>query len=440
MDFAAWLAERFGPREHPGEWWYTIQDLKAAYTAGRHQADERAPMANFTDNLTSATNTTAQQIRSSEKQLRWTFTGSYTGATGYPQGSNDGTNFVNLTGVREDTGAAFNGQIGATNFSMVANIGGWAYVRFNLTAVTGTITIRGDTGASFSLPLGTTPISLDSVGQTVTASTFAAGANGGTNPAFKVDGSAGSAATGLKVTAAAAGSGVAIAVISSGSNDALTLDALGTGSITIGSVSTGNVVLGTSGHTLTLNNTTGAVTLAAGGLTLTTGNLLLSSGTATVTSTSASAFCVGRQGATDPVLKVNANTGTVATGVSITGAAAAGRVAIAAISSGTNEGIDFDAKGSGTIRIGATSTGNVLIGGGGGIAVLTGTLTAGGLLTCALQVATSGPLVYSGSGAPTVSAAVKGSIYLRSDGSSTSTRMYVATDTAGTWTGVTTAA
>jgi hypothetical protein len=47
--------------------------------------------------------------------------------------------------------------------------------------------------------------------------------------------------------------------------------------------------------------------------------------------------------------------------------------------------------------------------------------------------------VFAGSGAPTFSAA-KGSMYLRTDGSSTSTRAYIATDSAGTWTAVTTAA
>lgn len=47
--------------------------------------------------------------------------------------------------------------------------------------------------------------------------------------------------------------------------------------------------------------------------------------------------------------------------------------------------------------------------------------------------------VYVGSGAPTVSAA-KGSLYLRTDGSSTSTRAYINTDGATTWTNITTAA
>lgn len=47
--------------------------------------------------------------------------------------------------------------------------------------------------------------------------------------------------------------------------------------------------------------------------------------------------------------------------------------------------------------------------------------------------------VFFGSGAPTLAAA-QGSIYMRSDGSSTSTRAYVNTDGGTTWTAVTTAA
>lgn len=46
--------------------------------------------------------------------------------------------------------------------------------------------------------------------------------------------------------------------------------------------------------------------------------------------------------------------------------------------------------------------------------------------------------LFVGSGAPSISAA-KGSLYLRSDGSSSSTRVYVASDGAGTWVAVTTA-
>jgi len=80
---------------------------------------------------------------------------------------------------------------------------------------------------------------------------------------------------------------------------------------------------------------------------------------ATVTSANANALAVGANGTTNPVLKVDASTASVATGLSITGAAAASRVAVAALSSGTDEGLSIDAKGAGTIRLAATSTGAV---------------------------------------------------------------------------------
>ena len=65
-------------------------------------------------------------------------------------------------------------------------------------------------------------------------------------------------------------------------------------------------------------------------------------------------------------------------------------------------------------------------------------VTAGG--AAALLATTTADLgVYFGSGAPTVSAA-QGSLYLRTDGSSTSTRAYINTDGATTWTAITTAA
>jgi hypothetical protein len=63
---------------------------------------------------------------------------------------------------------------------------------------------------------------------------------------------------------------------------------------------------------------------------------------------------------------------------------------------------------------------------------------AGGAL--AIRVgATAGLGVYFGSGAPTISAA-QGSLYMRTDGSSTSTRLYVNTNGTTGWTNVTTAA
>lgn len=502
-----------------------------------------------TENLTTSNYTTTfatRAISSGSRQVRYVFSGTYTGGAGQLYGSVSGTTgtYVPIAAMREDTRQAFNGTIGATNFAVIANCGGYGYTRFVASAVgSGTLDVTMLDAASIDVALATNPTSLGSVATAITSSSanaFSAGQAGTTNPAFNVDSSASSAATGwnvvaaaaaagaslavissgtnengtinakgsgtltlqssatgaivlgtatgvtgamtvtsssvsaltvglngatnpalkvnantassatgLHVTSAAAAGGLALAVISSGTNENLTLDAKGSGTVTINATGTGAITLGrattvtTGDLTLTSGNlamTSGNATLTSGNMTLTAGNLLLSAGTATVTSTSASALTVGPSGATNPVLKVNANTASAATGLHVTGAAAAGGLALAVISSGTNENLTVDAKGSGTVTIGGTSTGSVKLGGGGGTVVLPGTLTAGGLLTCALQVATSGPLIYSGSGAPTISAAVKGSLYLRSDGSSTSTRVYIATDTAGTWTACTTAA
>lgn len=64
-------------------------------------------------------------------------------------------------------------------------------------------------------------------------------------------------------------------------------------------------------------------------------------------------------------------------------------------------------------------------------------ITAGGVQAFgATSSSTFG--IYFGSGAPTASAA-KGSLYLRSDGSSSSTRLYVNSDGSTTWVAVTTA-
>jgi hypothetical protein len=71
---------------------------------------------------------------------------------------------------------------------------------------------------------------------------------------------------------------------------------------------------------------------------------------------------------------------------------------------------------------------------------LTGTaIPAGGTAGAGFMFSSTANFgVFFGSGAPSLSAA-KGSLYLRSDGSSTSTRAYINTNGAGTWTNVTTA-
>lgn len=91
----------------------------------------------------------------------------------------------------------------------------------------------------------------------------------------------------------------------------------------------------------------------------------------------------------------------------------------------------FDSTGA-TERVQFGSNGNVF---------LMGALTAGGNSSSFLGLgATAGPRIYAGSGAPSISAAAIGSLYLRSDGSGVNDRMYVATNTSGGWTAVVTVA
>lgn len=80
-----------------------------------------------------------------------------------------------------------------------------------------------------------------------------------------------------------------------------------------------------------------------------------------VTSASANALAIGRQGATSPAFLVHSSTASQATGVQVTGKAAAAGVAIAAISSGANESVTVDGKGTGEVVIGSVSTGGVPI-------------------------------------------------------------------------------
>jgi hypothetical protein len=74
----------------------------------------------------------------------------------------------------------------------------------------------------------------------------------------------------------------------------------------------------------------------------------------------------------------------------------------------------------------------------GNVTADSGTAPAAGGMAAFLASSTAGLGIYVGSGAPTISAA-QGSIYLRTDGSSTSTRLYVNTNGTTGWTNVTTA-
>ena len=202
--------------------------------------------------------------------------GTYTGATIVVEGRYSSTSSVwyPLGGVNRKTREAVNGAaIALTNSGTdsfeFTNIAGLYEGRVRASAistggvVTEVATFPANVAATISTPVALTVATTPQTITSASATALAVGPNGTTNPAFVVDASTGSAATGLKVTAAAAAAGVAFTVVSSGTDENLALNAKGAGTVTIGAVSTGNVVIGgTSGGNLQIGD---VGTIAAAG-------------------------------------------------------------------------------------------------------------------------------------------------------------------------------
>lgn len=110
----------------------------------------------------------------------------------------------------------------------------------------------------------------------------------------------------------------------------------------------------------------------------------------TITDSTSSAFAVGRQGATNPVIAIDASTSNVVTGIKITGAATGTAVALVATGSATDEHLTINAKAAGTIKIGNIST---------------GLITLGAMVSSKIQVLAS-------SGNTTMTSAMSGSVML----------------------------
>lgn len=72
---------------------------------------------------------------------------------------------------------------------------------------------------------------------------------------------------------------------------------------------------------------------------------------ATITGADAAALAVGLNGATNPAFQVDASTASQAAGAKITGAVAAGTVALAVISSGADASLSIAAKGTGLVKV-----------------------------------------------------------------------------------------
>lgn len=118
-----------------------------------------------------------------------------------------------------------------------------------------------------------------------------------------------------------------------------------------------------------------------------------------------------------------------------------GKIAIAAggVASASTRGAFIDLQGNehatkpGRLELNAGDTGYVAVQS--GVAV-----PAGGSAVASIRMSNIATLgIYFGSGVPTITAA-KGSLYMRTDGTTTNDRMYVNTNGSTTWTNVTTAA
>lgn len=127
-----------------------------------------------------------------------------------------------------------------------------------------------------NLTVGGTSTLSGALGITVQSATAFTVGRTGTTYALQVDTNTALSVTGIKITAAAAGGGLAITTISSGATENLTIDAKGSGTITLNATGTGGITLGRA-----TTITTGGLTISGGGATI-TGGLTLSSGSQTI--------------------------------------------------------------------------------------------------------------------------------------------------------------
>lgn len=138
------------------------------------------------------------------------------------------------------------------NYVPVVKLNQGLYTKLSVTVAAGaTVTLPSTT------TIGGSSVSALGVITSTSANALTAGRQGATAPAFNVDASTASQADGFNVKGLAAGNGVQLSAITSGTNAPLTLDAAGSGTITIAGTSTGAVTI-TPATTIS-----GALTLGA---------------------------------------------------------------------------------------------------------------------------------------------------------------------------------
>lgn len=172
---------------------------------------------------------------------------------------------LSLAGTGTTTTLSVTGpsSVGTTIASFTASASNPRYVRISNTNASGQAFLMLQQGTSptdiLSLGGNTSAVSINSQGipLSVSAPNTYIGPNGSTNPGLEIDSDASSSATGVKVTTAAAAGGVGIAAISSDANEALTIDAKGSSTITLAGTSTGAVIIS---RNTAVNTTSGGFT------------------------------------------------------------------------------------------------------------------------------------------------------------------------------------
>jgi hypothetical protein len=150
--------------------------------------------------------------------------------------------------------------------------------------------------------------------------------------------------------------------------------------------------------------------------------------------TSTKFYLTGYNGNSDPAFQITASESGVGN-IDIGGAIKPANITVEAVTSVylSAGGNDLEISSSGVVFSSVVTTTGGLVG-------LSGTATtAGGATTAGVKFGTVGIGIFFGSGAPTITAP-KGSLYLRTDGSTTNDRAYINTNGGTTWTAIITAA
>jgi hypothetical protein len=224
--------------------------------------------------------------------------------------------------------------------------------------------------AGFNLTPGTTPAQPADGDLWMTSSGVFAQVNGTTIDLL----TATAASMTVGITDVIGGTSARVLFDNAGVLDEYTISGTGSVAMTAGPTFTGTI----GGVNAVLSGS-----LSLGGATI-GGNVLAVKGPTAIQSNSSTALAVGANGATNPVLTVDGSRTNQATGLQIVGNAAGSGTGLNTTSTATNENLSLNAKGSGIILIGnGGSTGTVDVGAGGGGLTVHSSFSAAGLVTFA---------------------------------------------------------